>query len=159
MAFLDLFIRPDGSEPPLKQPFVLLDRISCLLLVHSCFLYTNYTRHYRLYKWTGFAVCNVIGMVLSVVEGLTTNSFGHNIRNLRKAGYSDATILLFAESNRIGSQGIAYCLVNCVVTNDAVYSWRYFADHVDLLPALTRIAINMALSEALFTMGHSLLHK
>ena len=158
MPFLDLFIRPEGSPPPLQQPFVLGNRMSCLLLVQTIVILAAYMHYLRVYKLSGFVMHLAIGMILSVLEALVSNSFGLDILNLRQAGYGDATILLYMEFTRLSSQFLAYILVNYVVTDDNVYSFQYLVSSVNLV-SLTKIGINLTLAELLFTAGHSLMHK
>lgn len=125
MAFLDVFIRPKGTEPPLKQPFVLFwGRISCFVIVQSIIVLKSIFCFFRWYKELGFAIHLLAQVGLSAVDGLVNNKFGRNIERTRQAlGYSDATLLAIMALNLVASQLMGYIVVNYIaVNNEEIYT-------------------------------------
>jgi len=148
-----------GSTTDVKYAVDRLYReCSCRLLIHTFLIVVFYTHYFRVNKLWGFVTFLVIDIFLCAMDGLVSNGFGHNIKTIRKAGYSDVTILFFMEFNRLASQLIAYFLVNYVATDDRVYTFQCLLGHLDVR-TISKVAINLALSEVLFTFGHSLMHK
>jgi len=162
MAFLDVFIRPKGTAPPLKQPFVLFwGRISCFIVVQSIIVFTSILYFFRQYKELGFAAYLLVQTGVCAVDGLVNNKFGRNIERIRRAvGYSDATILAIMGLNLVASQFLGYLVVNYIaIHNDAIYTWEYFAQRCVNLEMVAKIATNLALVDVAFYLGHSLMHK
>ena len=157
MAILDFAIRPKGSQPPLSQPFVLAGRLSFLTLTHTVCILVFYTHFFRAYGIPAFLVFLLIGMTLCVLEGLMGNRYGHNIVRLRRAGYTDGTILFYQEFNRAASQALAFILVNYIATDDHIYTLEYLTKKFGA-SELVKIAVNLAVTEVLFWAGHRLMH-
>jgi sterol desaturase/sphingolipid hydroxylase (fatty acid hydroxylase superfamily) len=158
MTILDVFVRPEGSKPPLAEPFVLFNRISFTLLLNTSVVLAFYLHLFRQYKLAAFAVYWIIGLGTSVLDGLVSNSFGKNIQRIRQAlGYSDVTILAIMEFNRFASQMLGYVVVNYVASDDEIYSFEYLSRHWNVKVA-GAIATNFLLTEILFCLGHWPMH-
>jgi hypothetical protein len=154
--FLNRFVRPDGAKPPVSQLFVWCGRISSFQVLNTSILLSFYLYFLHEYGTPGFIIFLLIGNAMTVLDGLVSNGFGRNVQRLRKAGYSDATILFFMEYNRISSQFLMYTVLTKLVPRE-YYSWQYILHHVHW-DTILKIAINFLQAELLFWLGHMLLH-
>jgi sterol desaturase/sphingolipid hydroxylase (fatty acid hydroxylase superfamily) len=157
MALLDFSVRPQGAKPPLSQPFVLGDRISFLLLAHTMTILIFYLHFFRAYGLPAFALYIAIENCWCMLETMMSNRYGRCIENIRKAGYTDTTILFYQEFNRIASQALAFILVNFITTDEYIYTWDYLTKSFGL-SQVAKIAVNLTVTEILFFAGHRLMH-
>lgn len=155
-SILNCFVRLDGANPPVSQLFVWFGRISSFQVLNTSILLAFYLYFFHEYGTPGFLIFLLIGNAMSVLDGLVSNGFGRNVERLRKAGYSDSTILFFMEYNQISSQILMYTVLTKMVPREC-YSWQYLVQHFHWDTAL-KIAINFLQSELLFWLGHQLLH-
>lgn len=154
----DFAIRPRNQSPPLAQLFVVGGRLSSTVCFHTILILAFILYFYRhwsfLVSMGAFSVC-AHGML--VVDGLVSNSFGRNIENLRRAGYDDRCVLFMMEVNLFGAQLLSYILVNYVVIDPEVYSFKYLLDHFGV-ELMAQVAANLILAQAAFLLGHMLVH-
>ena len=163
-GILEVFVRSPQTPPPINQPFCIGGRLTATVLLEISVILVYYLHFFRAYRFVvSFGSFMLVNQITFALDGLVSNSFGSNIQNLRRAGYSDVAVLLFMEFNLFLSQLIGYGIIVFIVTDPAVYTtknlWFRLADPVGAPRLAFSVAINLALSEVLFTFSHSQLHK
>lgn len=155
MALLDFAIR--DTPPPLSQPFVLAGRISFLILTQTIVILVFYLDLFRRFGFPAFVAYILLQISLSILEAFMSNRYGDNIARLRRAGYSDGIILFYQEFNRVGSQYLAYILVNYIATDETIYTFDYLFHSFGII-GMFKLVVNLAVTEVLFWAGHRLMH-
>jgi sterol desaturase/sphingolipid hydroxylase (fatty acid hydroxylase superfamily) len=156
---LECFVRPRGTKPPLPQPWI--GRVSATLLLNVINIVWFHVVAFPLYPfWLSFGSFMLVCQLTMIMDGLVSNSFGRNITNLRKAGYSDTVTLAFLEFNLFSSQLIGYFFMTVVITDSRVFTWDYVRERLvdDSGLLLGALVINLAISDVLFTVAHRALH-
>jgi sterol desaturase/sphingolipid hydroxylase (fatty acid hydroxylase superfamily) len=160
-GILEPFVR--DTPPPIKQPF-FLGRLSASLTLQTFNILIFHLYFFQKYSFhVAFWLYMLTAQFMLLLDAVVSNSFGNNVRNLRKAGYSDTITLFFMQANLVSSQLIGYVICCFIVTDPATYTWQCLVDRLagtDTAPQLLlALATNLVLSDVLFTASHSLLHK
>jgi hypothetical protein len=149
---LDYCLRPSSEHPPLSIlhgfPYFILGQI-IMQLGH--FVLLNY------YGWQGYGIYIAISLVYVYFDGLVSNSFGENIKNLRRNGFSDEFTVFTIVSNLLSSQLISLFVIHYLCGSDAVamfFNWKNYTFAV-----IFKVLINISLTEYLFYAAHRLLHQ
>ncbi|CAB9514368.1 expressed unknown protein [Seminavis robusta] len=158
-------IRPHDEPPPWRMPVLKIGQhhgISLQIAFETLYIIFAHVYGFRLpapYNYLFFFFHTVIKFPEVIyVDAMTSNWFGRNVENLRKAGFSDLQILLIMNSNCINSQLLGFLMMNYVCTDPEIFSLSYFYAHFNATMIL-RILASLALSETLFCAAHSLMHK
>lgn len=157
------FVRSEGQKPPLSELFILNlggIRFSSTCLLNTLLIVAFHVYYFRIWKLWGFALYIFLVMGTCVLDTQVSNGFSHNIRNLRKAGFSDSWTMFCMEFNRVASQLIGYAIVNYIVLakNPEVFSWASLSQSLLSLSVWGKIVVNLGVSEVLFFCGHGLMH-
>lgn len=170
-ALFDFCVRPADKPPPWPMPILRLPggraSISFQLILQTTLFLSFFLVGFRLsypHNLVAFLVYVVVvsNFVIVPVDGLASNALGRNVVNLRRAGYSDVTILAFLNFNAWASQLIGFVVANFVCTDDEIFTLEFYMDlfaqpHKVGIMAL-RIFASLAVAEVLFVTSHSLLH-
>jgi sterol desaturase/sphingolipid hydroxylase (fatty acid hydroxylase superfamily) len=159
-GILEPFVR--DTPPPVMQFF--WGRLSSSIILQTFNTIVFHLYFFQKYSFpVSFGVYMLTCQLMLLLDAVVSNSFGNNVRNLRKAGYTDTVTLFFMEVNLVSSQLIGYVICIFVVTDPATYTWQCLADRLvktdTAVGLILAVTVNLALSDILFTAGHSLLHK
>ena len=121
-TFFDSVVR--DMPPPLRNPRIL-GRISLNLICATLNILISHCYAWPRYGFLSFIVYVAVAHIFLIMDTLTSNSFGQNVRNLRKAGYRDAKVLAIMEFNLVSSQLIGYFIIMFVVADPSVYTLDY----------------------------------
>ena len=159
MAIFDFAIRSDHEPPPYKHLFVLGGRLSSHIVVLSAVIVFFHVYCFREWNFAwGFLFYILLLQFIGVYgDGVLSNSFGKNIQNLRRVGYTDGTIFLFMEFNLIVSQFMGYLIMTVLVDDPNVCTWSYLREQASW-SLLGKIAVNLVVAELMFGLGHGFLH-
>ena len=159
MAILDFAVRPDNEPPPYQHWFILGGRLSSHIVLMSAVITVFHVYCFREWNFAwGFCfyifVLQFIGLY---ADAVVSNSFGKNIQNLRRAGFTDAWILGVMEFNTVGSQLLGYLIMTVIVDDPNVCTWAYVQEHANW-SLLGKVVVNLLVAEVLFGLGHGLMH-
>jgi ABC-type sugar transport system permease subunit len=117
---LSPFIRPVDAPTPI--PHIVFGRIGMSLLIGTTNLITGHLFWMRK-GVQGFLIYMGLCTALTFYTLLSSNAFGRNVLNLRKAGISDLKTTFIYFQNMVSSQLIGFCIFNYVLTDSTIFSF------------------------------------